>query len=799
MSTDLIPASAMMEALWWVHARAKNKSVYNLTWPLACERALDPAALATAWQTVVDRHEALRGSLHQRDGKVLLSIADHIDVAPQWISIADPGSVPGYPLLRAIAAEIHERPLALDVAPVARLTAVTVGDQHELLLTIHHSLVDGWGIQLLMGDFSEAYAAAVAGRDPVFEAEPVSLRDFVRSDHQARTDGPWDASLQFWREALDGAVTTTLVADRHLYTGTGNKGGIVRFELSREAADGIAALAKQTFATPFVVILAALQTVLARGGGGPDVCLGLVSANRMTQQEQAMVGYLANVLVNRSRIVGEDTFGAIVERARDTMWGTLAHQSVPFSLVFGALTGSAQSRLRDNIPVLVTYYGPIGSGLSLGDIALRIEKAPNRAARTDIGFGIFDLAGGGYLMEGEYNTGRYDHETALRLFHDMDAVLSADPTQPVSTIDIRSKTGPAYVEHEVTAADLGTTVMPESAAMDQVRRVWTEVLGTEPVGPDEDFFAMGGRSLKVVQLASTIESETGVPLDVVQWLSEPTPRRAAEQVAAGELDTAGAGGTLVDLRDGTGPHVHLIPGAGGSVQDYRDLVAALPADWRVTLSQERRPLDSVPEMAQLFRADLDAAGRRPDLLVGWSMGGQIAYEMATAYDGAAPGVAVLDSTPPLGYEVGPEGQQMVYDTFAATMAGAFGATLDGTPAQTTAGDEELAMRVLAARLTAASGQPVSATMLADRWATFRRHTAAVFSYVSEQRVTAPALVVAADLADYQLDQWTERFATAPHLLRVAADHYGMLRPPAIAEIASAIGQLKMTATATSPA
>jgi thioesterase domain-containing protein len=792
--TEMIPASPLMEALWWVHHRAKNKSVYNLTWPLACDRPLDPDALAAAWRTVVNRHEALRSSLHHRDGKILLHIAAHIDTEPQWVRVAEPGSTPAHALLRAVAAEIHERPVALDRAPAGRLTAVTVADAQELLLTLHHSLVDGWAIQLLMNDFSAAYAAATEGREPVFESEPVSLRQYTVDAYEARVSGRWDPSLAFWREALDGAVTTTLVADRHQYTGTGNKGTIVRFALSKEAVDGIAALAKQYMATPFGIIFAAVQTVLACGGGGPDVCSGMVSANRLSPQEQAMVGYLANVLVVRSKIESGDSFGAIVERTRDTMWGMLAHQSVPFSLVFGSLTESAQARLRDSIPVLVTYYGPIGSGLTLGDVNLRLEQAPNRTARTDIGFGVFDVDGG-YLLEGEYNTGRYDHETALRLFHDIDAVLAAggaDPARPMSTIDIRSKTAPAHVEHRISTTEAGTAAaMPVSAAMDHVRRVWTEVLGTEPSGPDEDFFAMGGRSLKVVQLASTIMAETGVAFDLVRWLTDPTPRSAAEQISA---DDSSAGGTLVELRDGTGPHMHVIPGAGGTVQDYHDLIAALPKDWRVTASQERAPLASVPEMARYFRADLDAAGVRPDLLVGWSMGGQIAYEMATGYPAGSPPVVVIDSTVPIGHSVTEEEvNEAVSDTFALITANTLGVTLDGSSPQITAGDEELSMRVLAARLSAASGQQVPASMLLDRWRTFHRHTMAVVSYVSRARVAAPALVIAADLSDYQLDQWSQRFTTPPRLLRVEADHYGVLRQPAIGALADAISELLASA------
>lgn len=789
--TGMLPANPMMEALWWVHYRSKNKSVYNLTWAMTCEQPLDFDALRIAWQAMVDRHEALRGSLHQRDGSVYLSIIDHVDVEPERIVIADPGSVPAEDMLRAIAYELHERTVDLAVAPAGRLGLVTVGDQHELVLTIHHALLDGWSMQLLLAEFSTAYATVLAGGTPEFDTEPVSLREYVLDAQEARTDGRWDGSLKHWRDDLDGAKTATLIADRHRYTGTGNKGEVLQFAFSQEAVEAAASISEQFYTTPFTIILAALQTVIARGGAGPDVATGMVTANRMTQREQAMIGYVANLVVARNTINDTDTFGTVIERTRDNMWGMLANQQVPFSLVYGALTDSAKTMLRDNIPLIMTYYGPIGTGLRMGEVQMRLEPAPNRTARTDLGIGVWDSPTG-FMIESEHNSGRYDRETVLRLFHDIDAALAAFGAGlelPVSSLDVKSRSGPAHIEHELTAADLGTTVMPKSAAMDQVRRVWTDVLGTEPAGPDEDFFAQGGRSLKVVQFASALESETSVSLDVVGWLADPTPRRAAEQIA-GELDADKADGTVVELRAGDGPHVHLVPGAGGTPQDYRDLITELPPDWRITASQEREPLDSVPEMARRYRADLDAAGIRPDLLVGWSMGGQIAFELAVGYGDDSPLVTVIDSAPPIGYSSEQASDDLVYDTFAAGMAGAFGVTLDGTPAQTSPADPELSMRVLAGRLTAVSGQPVSAAMLLDRWRTFYRHTKATWSYVADRDASAEALVVGAVIAEYQVEFWASKFSPKASMLRVEADHYGVLKPPVVAEVAAAIVALE---------
>jgi thioesterase domain-containing protein len=150
---------------------------------------------------------------------------------------------------------------------------------------------------------------------------------------------------------------------------------------------------------------------------------------------------------------------------------------------------------------------------------------------------------------------------------------------------------------------------------------------------------------------------------------------------------------------------------------------------------------------------------------------------------------VIDSTPPLGYGYGDEGDEWVHDVFATNMAAAFGTTLDSSPGRSTEGNTELAMRVLAAQLATATGEHVSAAMLMDRWSTYRRHTAAVVSYLADRRLTTPALIVGADLADYQLDEWSEQFTTAPRVMRVATNHLGALKPPVIGEIAAVVGQL----------
>ena len=774
-----VPATGMQEALWWAHQRARNRSVYNLTWRLACDRAVDFDALGTAWQAVVDRHDAMRTALVSRDGRLELDLVEHVTVVPQRIEVDEADSPDT--LLRLIAEEVHEQVFDLATAPLVKLTLVRVGDQHELLMTVHHSVLDGWAVQLLIGELSIAYAAARAGTVPVFETEPVPFTVYAREQADAKAAGTWAKGVEHWSGLLNGAVSSTVAADRHRAAGTGAPGETVRYSFSDEAAAGIALLAKTTYATPFAVVLAALQIVLARGGETEDVSIGIVVANRMTQRDQQLVGYTANMCYARA-IVGEgDTITEVTGRARDGMWAMLAHQGVPYPEVFAALDERTQTNLSDTAPVMLNYLGPIGNGLSMGDVGLWLHRSPNRAARSDIAIAFWDVEGG-HVAETEYNTGRYDLDTVLTLLQDVDAVLAAanaDPATPVASLVVESRAALGLADHHVPS-EVAPSTLPSSGPWDSAGALWTDLLGERPAGPDVDFFTAGGRSLKAVQLAAAAEARTGVPLDLVRWLGNPTPRTLAELL--GEDAPTGPVTTVLTLREGTGPHLHLVHGSGGTPQDYRDLVAALPADWRVTVSQEREPLDSVRALASRYRADLDAADLRPDVLGGWSLGGQIAYELAVGYGVDAPPLVLLDSAPPVGYD-----QAVDFSAFAATVCGSLGAEQTWSTPVVSGTNPEIEVRALAACLGAA-GHDAPADVLAQRWETFRRHATAVAGYVSDTVVPVRALVVGAILLDVQLDQWALRVDVAT-TLRVDADHVGVLHGEHLTEVAAAIEDL----------
>ncbi|MGH3155241.1 MAG: non-ribosomal peptide synthetase, partial [Streptosporangiaceae bacterium] len=69
-----------------------------------------------------------------------------------------------------------------------------------------------------------------------------------------------------------------------------------------------------------------------------------------------------------------------------------------------------------------------------------------------------------------------------------------------------------------------------SASERRLRLLWSSLLGGEMPGPDDNFFALGGDSLAANTMLAAVMRETGVLLDVADFLAEPTIRAIAARL-----------------------------------------------------------------------------------------------------------------------------------------------------------------------------------------------------------------------------------------------------------------------------
>ncbi|NBE55355.1 non-ribosomal peptide synthetase, partial [Streptomyces boluensis] len=195
---------------------------------------------------------------------------------------------------------------------------------------------------------------------------------------------------------------------------------------------------------------------------------------------------------------------------------------------------------------------------------------------------------------------------------------------------------------------------PRDAREKDLCALFAEVLDMPEVGIDDDFFALGGHSLKATRLASRISAHLGAEVPAALLYRAPTVAALAEQLQGDELPDAFS--PLLPLRRGNGgPPVFCLHPSGGLGWCYATLPRHLPDDVPVYVLQARGLRGgeglpgSFPEMiADYVRQIRSVQATGPYRLLGWSLGGSLAHAVAVRLQGEGERVellAMLDAQP----------------------------------------------------------------------------------------------------------------------------------------------------------
>ena len=226
-------------------------------------------------------------------------------------------------------------------------------------------------------------------------------------------------------------------------------------------------------------------------------------------------------------------------------------------------------------------------------------------------------------------------------------VLDRLPVTSNGKLDRRALPAPERVDAEPGRA-------PRSPREELLCELFAEALGVPSVGPDDDFFAAGGHSLRAARLAGRVRDVFGVDVTVRSVFTAPTAADFAEQLDHGRPDDPFEPVLALRAR-GSRPALFCIHPAGGLGWSYAGLLRHVGREYPVHALQSPGLSGSGPEPATMAELARDYARRiraiQPDgpyHLLGWSFGGVAAHAVAGELraQGASVGLlAVLDAYP----------------------------------------------------------------------------------------------------------------------------------------------------------
>ncbi|MFD8621041.1 amino acid adenylation domain-containing protein [Streptomyces sp. NPDC059513] len=419
-----LPLSHGQESLWFLDRMGLQAS-YNVGTVVRIEGPLDTAALRGALDLIVRRHEVLRTRFRESEGTVAQVVVPdegvrlvHTDLSGEPAERREAELT--LRLERFFAAHFDLGQDQLLAVHLLRLDA----DSHVLALNAQHIVVDGASIGLLFAELKEAYAALRAGRAPELPGLAAQYADHALRQRERPGDA-WAGHLAYWKQQLDGARGgLDLPLDRPRPATPDYAGASTAFTVPPALAAALQDLAARSSATPFMVLLAAFEVLMARWCRQDDVSVGTPVDTRVHPDTAAMIGYFANTVVIRADLSDNPAFTALLDRVRTTVIGAYEHRELPFDQVVAGLGPGRDQPLFD---VMFSHLGAQESVLD-GLTVTPVEQ-PSTTAKFGLSLFVGESAGGVHGSF-EYATALFDEETVQelsRLYVTLLEGLVADP------------------------------------------------------------------------------------------------------------------------------------------------------------------------------------------------------------------------------------------------------------------------------------------------------------------------------------------------------------------------------------
>ena len=521
------PLSPMQSSmLFYSQTRQDEADVLFNQASIVVEGELRQNVFEQAWSYVFKKHDALRtgfvwDGLKQTQQIVLKSI----ELPLQFIDISAQNAKQQEQAIAEYKKRDKQQGFDFTQAPLMRLAVFIQAENKALLLwSSHHLVMDRWCIGIIFEDLITAYDAFCEQKTP-----PASKKaPFKRYIGWLHTQND-NASQEFWKQQLTGLKTETRLCERSPNSAAAQ----FQSKFDEPLVEQIKALCKELRMTMPVFLQSIWALTLQQIVNQQDIVFGLVVSGRSAQirDVEKIVGSFVNNQAIRMQLDGSMVLREWLKQNQLTSFQRVVHehQSLIDLHAYSDLHGDEQ--LFDHILVWQDSTDlPDSQYLSLkpeasqlhtafpltlsfeekhGQVILSAVLQKGWRLRTDAP--IFDSYA--EILSTMLAANLDDNlHTIFKLPKASDTVIDAHElvqqhniSNTASNTDVMTHNPNAYMPNDSAEIASGRTRLSQEMVEDFLLRAWKHILELEDIGLDDDFFHLGGNSLKAAQLVKRLE------------------------------------------------------------------------------------------------------------------------------------------------------------------------------------------------------------------------------------------------------------------------------------------------------
>lgn len=443
------PVSYAQRRLWIFDRMTGNHTAYNMPGALIIKGGLDVDGFKQAFFEVVRRHEALRTIFIEKQGQPCQQILSSDDAAMRrsMFEYLD-YSNQTHPVQAAEqrSAEDASKPFDPSRGPLIRMVLIRLagsepgtGSKFFLMLNMHHIISDGWSIDIIVRDLCTLYNAYVNKRDNPLPPLSIQYRDYSAWQRRFVESEASAAHRAYWLDRLSGDIPVLQMpvdfSRPPVQTFNGDK---IRLTLPADISGKLNALALESRASLFMVLLTLIKVLIYRYTGQTDIIVGSPFSGRNHPDIEDQVGFFVNTLPLRDRIDAESGFLSHLQRVIETVTQASEHQMYPVDKLveeLGLRRDLSRSPLYD---IVVARYENFMQRVCLDGIDSVPFELNTHTSKFDLAF-MFRETGGIIELDIEYNTDIFEKDRIQRMsghIKELAQNVILEPDLPVSRIKI---------------------------------------------------------------------------------------------------------------------------------------------------------------------------------------------------------------------------------------------------------------------------------------------------------------------------------------------------------------------------
>jgi amino acid adenylation domain-containing protein len=451
---ELAPAELR---LWVLDRLTTGSPVCNLPVALRLRGTLDERALGRSLEEVVGRHESLRTSFPAEEGRP--SAITH-PPGPVSMPLVDLSHLPAAEredtALERAREEVRRR-FDLARGPLLRALLLRLSvDDHILVITCHHIVVDGYSFVVLSRELSVCYEAFRTGGRPALPPLPPLALESGGADAER--------DLAYFQKKLAGVpIDLDLPTDRPRPPTRSGRGAWVRRGLSEALVQELKQLCARESATVFMGLLGAFQMLTGRLAGQSELVVGVPAANRMTGTHDR-VGCFLRMLPIPADLTGDPSFRQLLRRVRKDALEAYEHADVPFDRLVEALSERQDPSRTPLYQVMIVLRGNALPELRLHGLSVTRVPLNTGSSLYDLTL-MLDEVEGGIDATLEFATDLFDPASASRMLSQFETLLAAavrSPDEPARRLALVADERPLIVT--ATGADPETALRGRAAS-----------------------------------------------------------------------------------------------------------------------------------------------------------------------------------------------------------------------------------------------------------------------------------------------------------------------------------------------